>query len=160
MHQLCRYKVKWSELLQEQPDYVSVFLEAPYTITFDDVLTATRNIITSGGDDTILDEWYYPLYYFMFELNEILFENSPDDVELLEYLPNRNQLLKELFYDDFDEWEDSISEFAPEIIRVIEQFIANEKKPIPEHDYSDADKEHYIDMLDNDDRLKKRMNWN
>lgn len=156
VHQLCRYEVKWTELQQEQPDHVPVSLETPYTITFDDVLTAARNIIASGDDDdTIMDEWYYPLFDFMFASNEILFENSPDDVELLEYLPTRNQLLNELFWDDSDEYTESVSENMPEIIRIIERFIANENKPILERDYSDEDKEHYIDMLSNDDRLKK-----
>jgi len=92
----------------------------------------------------------------MFESDngDILFEDTPDDVELLEYLPNRNQFLNELFYEELDACAETVGEFMPEIIRSIEKIIAEEKKPILERDYSDADKEHYISMLGNDDRLK------
>lgn len=158
IRRLCRYEVKMSELRQGQPDEVPVILETPYTITFEDVLIAARNILDSGDDnDTVRDEWFYPLYEFMFEseMGDILFEETPAGVGSIEYLPDRKQFLNELFYSDLDNCTEPVNEFMPEIISHIECFIAEEKKPVLERKYSDEVKEHYISMLGNDDRLKK-----
>ena len=68
---LCRYEIKWSELRAGQPDYVDVCLDKPYTMTFEDMLAAARNIMSSGDDnDTVREEWYYPIYDLMFESGE------------------------------------------------------------------------------------------
>ena len=158
---LCRYEIKWSELIAGHPDYVDVCLEAPYMMTFEDMLAAARNIMASGDDnETVREEWYYPLYDLMFESGEnILFENTPSDVEMLEFLPDRDQVFRDLFYTVLDEITDSdadpVCETIAEVITRIENFIADEKRPVLERKYSDADKESYICLLGNDDRLKK-----
>ena len=71
IQKLCRYEIKWSELRAGQPDYVDVCLDKPYTMTFEDMLAAARNIMSSGDDnDTVREEWYYPIYDLMFESGE------------------------------------------------------------------------------------------
>lgn len=160
VRQLCRYEIKWSVLRDGQPDFVAICLETPYTMTFEDMLAAARNIMASGDEnETVREEWYYPLYDMMFESDEnILFEATPSDVEMLEYLPDRQQVFRSLFYTDLDDITDidadKVSETIADVIKYIEHFIADEPKPILERDYYDADKEHYISQLGNDDRLK------
>ena len=161
IQKLCRYEIKWSELIAGHPDYVPVCLEKPYTMTFEDMLAAARSIMNSGDDnETVREEWYCPLYDLMFDSGEdILFEDTPSDVEMLEFLPDRQQVFRDLFYTVLDEITDSdagpICESIAEVITRIEHFTADEQRPILERDYSDAEKEHYIRMLGNDDRLKK-----
>ena len=66
IQKLCRYEIKWSELIAGHPDYVDVCLEAPYTMTFEDMLAAARNIMNSGDDnETVREEWYCPLYHML-----------------------------------------------------------------------------------------------
>ena len=158
--QLCRYEVKWSEFQEGHPDFTDVYLESPYTMTFEDMLAAARNIIVSDDDnETVREEWYDILYYFLYEAEEgVGLENTPDDVEMLEYLPDRSEILSDLFYTDLDELLDieaePVTETISDIIKRIKYFLSEEQKPILKRAYSDADKENYIDRLGNDDRLK------
>ena len=158
---LCRYNVKWSDLKEGYPNYAPVFLENPYTITFEDILDAVHNISVSGDDnDIVAEEWYYPLYEFMFEYEEaIKFEETPDDVIMLEYLPNRTECIFHIFYTELDtllyDKDLPIVESIADIAKEIEHITEDEQKPILERSYTDDDKEHYISSLGKDERLKK-----
>ena len=161
VRQLCRYEVKWSELIGSASENAPIILEKPYTITFDDILAATKNIHLSWDDNkTVRDQWYEPIYELMFESNgEMFFEDTPDDVEMTEYLPTRADVISSIFYRDLsilcDDESAPISETITEIRDYIKNIIANEKKKIIDRDYVDEVKEFFIKKLGNDDRLKK-----
>jgi len=157
---LCRYAVRWSALKEGYPDYAPVLLEKTYTITFEDILDAVHNIIVSGDDNNIIaEEWYYPLYEYMFEYKEAIeFEETPSDVVTLDYLPDRKKFICHIFNTKLDtllfDTDFPIAESIKEIEKEIENFIANEQKPILERSYTDYDKERYISNLGKNDRLK------
>lgn len=160
IRKLCRYEIKWSDIIKENAEYAPVLFEQPYTITFDDIITAVKNIHTSSDSNkTVRSEWYYLLYDFMFESEvELIFENTPDDAEMIEYLPTRADIISHLFFTVLDDLTDIQSDPIAETILMIqkqlENIISDEKKIIVEREYDDEDKEHFISALGNDDRLK------
>ncbi len=160
IRQLCRYEVNYSELTGGCPGHAPVILEEPYTITFGDVLAAMENIRASGEDnETIYNEWYSPLYYFMFDsLVSIQFESNPDDVETIAFLPDRATILQTLFEELLDDWlsmEMLNTETADRVTGIIRTALENERKPLSERVYTEQEKRHYISRLDNDVLLKK-----
>lgn len=155
----CRYEVTLSELTKGCKDREDIVFDGHYTITFEDILTAMKNIRASGDDnETVYYEWFSPLCDVLMCDDHICYESDPDGVENLEGLPDRTEILSDIFgytlVDILCDSEEPIAEAAEQIIKTLETAIENEKLPVEERVYTDEQKEHYLRVLDNDDRLK------
>ncbi|MBQ7265010.1 MAG: sel1 repeat family protein [Firmicutes bacterium] len=96
----------------------------------------------------------------MYDSNDsILFEETPKNVEMIEYLPTRGDIISRKFcaiYDELrDEEADPIVETLSEVQKQIDDIIATENKSILEREYPDEDKEDYISILGSEDGLKE-----
>ena len=154
---LCRYEIKLSELKAGSPDCAEVLFDECYEITLEDLLVAMENIkLSKDDDDKILDEWFFPIFYGMW----IESEKTPDNVEMIEGLPTRQDSIKYILSDLIDEFfEDEFQpiqfyEMADNIIEYINSIFDNEQKPILERSYTDEEKERVVKIFDNDDKLR------
>lgn len=161
MRQLCRYEIKLSDLKKGHPDCANILFDEWYEITFEDLLAAMRNIKSSSNDSkTIIREWYSPICWNLIEeMDCIIYENTPEDVEMIEGLPTRQDCIEEILLSWLKsflvESEESFVERIDCIINFINSVIENEKKPILDRNYTDDEKEKVINCFNNDDRLKK-----
>ena len=169
-----RFEEKWSVITEEADKHADVFFKEPYRMTTDDILTAMRNIKKHEYDsDTIYDEWYKHLYHYFYKYDEyydgfgfglefedevIILEETPDDVEMVSFLPDRGDKIAEIIAWLNDIFEYSSDEFYKELdenISMLENYLEDEDKPIEERRYDDSEKTHFISSMDNDDKLKK-----
>ena len=169
-----RFEEKWSVITEEADKHADVFFKEPYRMTTDDILTAMRNIKKHEYDsDTIYDEWYKHLYHYFYKYDEyydgfgfglefedevIILEETPDDVEMVSFLPDRGDKIAEIIAWLNDIFEYSSDEFykgLDENISMLENYLEDEEKPIEERHYTDNEKVYFIKSVDNDDRLKK-----
>ena len=169
-----RFEETWSVITEEADKHADIFFKEPYRMTIDDILTAMHNIKKHEYDsDTIYDEWYKHLYHYFdkydeyydgfgfgleFEDEVIILEETPDDVEILEFLPDRGDKIADIiaWFNDIFEYEcDEFYKELGENICMLENYLEDEEKPIEERRYTDNEKVYFIKSVDNDDKLKK-----
>ncbi|MBQ9395636.1 MAG: hypothetical protein IJU23_09010, partial [Proteobacteria bacterium] len=149
IRKLCRYELKGHGFKKLILGKDNIIYEPCYTLTFEDLLIAFQNIRQSGNSkDTVRKEWFEPVYDLFISKKNGVFENTPQDVEIYEYLPNRRRYLYVIFckylYSAFNGLDDSleidknsISDTISKIEKYIHQILADEKKPAIERTYTD-----------------------
>ena len=83
---------------------------------------------------------------------------TPDDVEILEFLPDRGDKIADIiaWFNDIFEYEcDEFYKELDENISMLENYLEDEDKPIEERRYDDGEKTHFISSMDNDEKMKK-----
>lgn len=151
---LCRFETGWSDLCGgDTPDYIQIEAEQPYTMTADDAIAAMHALRKKNPDHgTVYQDWYLPLYRLIYSVNCIHFEDTPADAETFRFLPSRKDYLNQLYEDDGAIEEMLLEELdIPDTAKYIENDLSdklkNERRPVPERDYTDEEKEHYLECM-------------
>lgn len=145
---LCRYEISWSGVTGGAPDIVRVVFSEPFTLTLNDLSAALHNIRLSDADNTTLyNEWFEPLYsHYCIYLDDFLEEQTPDYIDVLPGLPNRARKLEGMLRVIEDIFSRSIPlrSAAASLIREINSYLEDEKKPVSERNYKNQEKEEFL----------------
>ena len=163
LRRLCRYEIGWSDLCGgDLPLFLRIETESgkPYTLTVDDVFAAMRRIRRNVPEhESLADEWYEPLRRLIFEEDCVDFEETPAAAETVRFLPVRADYLRDLFADEgiIEELlseELDIPDAAKNIEKYLSDVLENERRPAAERDYSDEEKEHYLECMQSGETLR------
>ena len=159
LRRLWRYEISWQGL-EKELDMSRPIDYDDYEVTFGDLRAALTRIKTERiANAKIKTEWYKPTSKTKkgTEYKGVHFEKSSGGVEVIEGLPDRSDILWDI-YSELKRLRDDDSpvyELADEYISRMDSFVENEKKPISERNYSIEQKwnfvsrwHHYLDEAD------------
>lgn len=145
---LCRYNITWSELTGGAPDVVRVIFSEPFTLTLSDLYIGLKNIRSSNADNsTLYSEWFEPLYsHYCIYLEDFPEEKTPDDIDILPGLPDRAKKVSGILGIIENIFNNSIPlrNAASGLIRDIDRYFDDEKKPVDQRTYKDQEKEDFL----------------
>ena len=145
---LCRYEITWSELTNGAPDVVRVIFSEPFTLTLKDLYAGLQNIRNSGDDNSKLyKDWFEPLYsHYCIYLEDFPEEKTPEDIEILPGLPDRAKKVSGLLglIENIFNKSIPLKNAAAGLIRDIDRYFDDEKKPVCERKYNDHEKEDFL----------------
>ena len=145
---LCRYEINWSDLTGGAPDIVRVIFSEPFTLTLKDLYAGLQNIRNSNDDNSKLySEWFEPIYsHYCIYLEDFPEEKTPDDVVIIPGLPDRAKkvsgilgLIESIFNNSIP-----LKNAASGLIRDIDRYFEDERKPVCERTYKDQEKEDFL----------------
>lgn len=149
---LCRFEISWSELTCGAPDHANVAFTQPFAITLDDIKTGLQNIRRSLTDNnTLSEEWFEPIYsHYCIYTDIFIDEKTPESVEYVPGLPDRGRKLAEIFVIIEKIFQNNIPlrNAAPGIVREIDRYFEDEKKPVTQRRYTDSEKESFLVYYD------------
>ena len=159
LKKLCRFEIGWSDIKDEEHSLFHYESDDTYCFTLDDMLDALKKIALSDMDnETIFREWYAPTSQFLHDDQIILFdEETPDNIETLPALPDRSDKLYTICENiEFmlEPEHPPFIERVNSIIKEIEDYFEDEKKPVTQRRYTDEEKEDFIKYHHHENNLK------
>lgn len=160
LQKLCRFEIGWSDIFDEDHRFVRYEADDSYTFTLDDMLAALKKISSSDMDnETILSQWYNPVWNDFCNSNIILFnEETPDNIETLPGLPDRSDKLYTITADIemmLEPDEPPFTDRAGCIIKEIEDYLDDEKRSVTQRRYTDEEKEEFVTFHHHENNLRE-----